>query len=116
MDGEENAIYSPGTNTERVNADTWYSAEWTWTPTVGLTGDIYIEWRAGESTTVQWMEYEGFTFDDPDVYIGLGSGGRTGAAGFTAFDNLSVTGTLIPEPTTALLGGIGFLFLLRRRR
>ena len=30
------------------------------------------------------------------------------------FDNLSVS--LIPEPSAALLGGLGFLFLLRRRR
>lgn len=33
-----------------------------------------------------------------------------------AFDNVRVTSALIPEPSTALLGGLGMLVLLRRRR
>lgn len=40
----------------------------------------------------------------------------TGAAKGYAFDNFSVDFTAIPEPAAALLGGIGMLFLLRRRR
>ncbi len=34
----------------------------------------------------------------------------------TFFDNVTVTGTVIPEPSTALLGGLSSLLLLRRRR
>lgn len=45
----------------------------------------------------------------------LGSGG-TGAVGTSSGDNLVFTGTVVPEPTTALLGGLGMLVLLRRRR
>lgn len=32
------------------------------------------------------------------------------------FDNIAFQGTLIPEPSSALLGGLGLLALLRRRR
>lgn len=32
------------------------------------------------------------------------------------FDNVRLTATAIPEPSTALLGGLGVLLLLRRRR
>ncbi len=97
LDGAEDNVYSPGTNTERVDPDRWYSTEFTWTPTNGLSGDVYVEWREGSSETVQWMAYEGFTFDNPEVWFGLGSGGRTGAAGDTRFDDVSITGTIIPE-------------------
>ncbi len=34
----------------------------------------------------------------------------------TNFDNVRLDGTLVPEPSTALLGGLGVLALLRRRR
>ncbi len=42
------------------------------------------------------------------------SEGGTGSR--TRFDNIALTGTIIPEPSTALLGGLGALLLLRRRR
>ncbi len=51
---------------------------------------------AGQSATFSWAS-EG------------GSGGRT------RFDNIALTGT-VPEPSAALLGGLGLLALLRRRR
>ncbi len=34
----------------------------------------------------------------------------------TFFDNVTITGTVVPEPSTALLGALGLLALLRRRR
>ncbi len=34
----------------------------------------------------------------------------------TNYDNVRLDGTLVPEPSTALLGGLGMLALLRRRR
>jgi hypothetical protein len=52
---------------------------------------------AGQSATFTWAS-EG------------GSGGRT------RFDNIALTGTVVPEPSAALLGGLGLLALLRRRR
>lgn len=33
-----------------------------------------------------------------------------------AFDNLAFVSTVVPEPSTALLGGLGLLALLRRHR
>jgi len=44
------------------------------------------------------------------------AGGGTGAIGTSAGDNLVFSGTVIPEPTTTLLGGLSMLALLRRRR
>lgn len=35
---------------------------------------------------------------------------------YTFFDNVTLTGTVIPEPSAALLGGLGMLALLRRHR
>lgn len=35
---------------------------------------------------------------------------------YTFMDNVTLTGTVIPEPSTALLSGLGMLVLLRRRR
>jgi len=104
LDGAENNIYDPGQNTASVSTETWYSGEFTWTPTNGLTGDVRIEWRAGESTTVLWMEYEGFTFDNPEVWFGLGSGGTTSTAGDTRFDNVSIEGfPILPSGTVIIV-------------
>lgn len=35
---------------------------------------------------------------------------------YTFIDNVTLTGTAIPEPSSALIGGLGVLALLRRRR
>lgn len=55
------------------------------------------------------------------TFNGTGSFGAIGFVGFSAdntaagqIDNFSLS--IIPEPSTALLGGIGMLLLLRRRR
>jgi len=54
-----------------------------------------------------------FTWDgDGTNYLALS--GYRGNNPDLAIDNFSVT--VVPEPTTALLGGLGMLFLLRRRR
>ena len=37
-------------------------------------------------------------------------------SGGSIFRNITVNGTVVPEPSTALLGGLGMLVLLRRRR
>jgi hypothetical protein len=43
--------------------------------------------------------------------------GADEAGNHTAIDNLSINGIVaVPEPSAALLGGFGFLALLRRRR
>lgn len=48
------------------------------------------------------------------VYIGVTFTGATNASGNNRLDNIQFTA--VPEPTTGLLGGLGMLVLLRRRR
>jgi hypothetical protein len=43
-------------------------------------------------------------------------GWNASSSGALRLDDLVATGTVIPEPSTALLGGIGLLALFRRRR
>jgi len=50
------------------------------------------------------------------VELGLGIIGGGGGDQQVAFDNVSLVYTPIPEPRAALLGGLGLLALLRRRR
>lgn len=44
------------------------------------------------------------------------SDGSNSATRIHLFDDVSLSGTVVPEPSTALLGGVGMLALLRRRR
>jgi MYXO-CTERM domain-containing protein len=59
---------------------------------------------------------DGFSFTADSVFriVGDNDGGGGGAP--LAMDDFSVTSDGIPEPTTALLGGLGLLAMLRRRR
>ncbi len=84
----------------------------------------FAAWGAGTSTT-------GAPADDTEAWdlSTLGTAGALPAGNITRigiygivrghrFDYVEVSGTLagIPEPSAALLGGLGFLCLLRRRR
>lgn len=53
-----------------------------------------------------------------NVYFRIVLAGSSSTSGNNRFDNILVEGTqtVIPEPSTALLGAIGALMLLRRRR
>lgn len=55
-----------------------------------------------------------FTSDGSDVSLALGSTGTGGDAIFALTNSLEITA--IPEPSAALLGMVGLLGLLRRRR
>lgn len=52
--------------------------------------------------------------DQATVYFRIVLDGATGTSGNNRFDNITVEG--VPEPSVALLGGLGLLGLLRRRR
>ena len=59
------------------------------------------------------------TFDDlnGDAFsLALGRTSNVGGAAFVIFDNVSIDVAVAPEPETALLGSLGILMLLRRRR
>lgn len=64
-------------------------------------------WDTWADTTLAGGESAIFTI----VFSGAAS-----VSNSSAFDNLAFQGTVIPEPSTALLGGFGILLLLRRRR
>ena len=74
--------------------------------------DSTPEWNK-TFTLVRWADTTDFVLDDFD-YTNLG-GGRTGT--FTLdTTNRTLSFTAIPEPRSALLGGLATLLLLRRRR
>jgi len=50
------------------------------------------------------------------TFVDSAQGNNNNAAFYTFIDNVTLTGTAIPEPSAALLGGLGVLCLLRRRR
>jgi len=74
----------------------------------------------GTGANGEWRRYShvistGLT-DTFQFRLGMGARGSGSNPTFHAWDNLVVSYEIIPEPSTALLGGIGGLFLLRRRR
>ena len=62
------------------------------------------------------ISYDGSAFTD-NVLVRFRNGGSAGADYRQFYDNIEITSTVgIPEPSAALLGGLGALMLLRRRR
>jgi MYXO-CTERM domain-containing protein len=51
-----------------------------------------------------------------NILLSFNSLATTAAAGTNRIDNISVTSAVVPEPSAALLGALGALGLLRRRR
>ena len=86
-------------------------------PLLGLTNVSFLgngqapNPAAGGSTegARAWGELSGLTSSDITISLPNGTGGnRASIAGFAI--------TAVPEPTTAVLGGLGLLAVLRRRR
>ena len=95
VDGSNNNNYEIVTNQ-------WNTATFTWTPTSGTTGDFTFSWVRPTNTTEPGFSITGYTFDTANAYFGFGTG-RSPAR----FDNISITGTLVPEPSVALVGLLG---------
>lgn len=94
----------------------WYNITFTWTPTSGTTGDFSA---TGSSTTTSsnWtVAFNGYTFDDNEAYFGFGAGDYFGNNTTVKYDNISITGTEVPEPGSMALLALGGLLLARRRR
>lgn len=98
-------------NTYRMDTGVWISATFSWTPTSGATGDFSFSWTYPAQPNRGPMTVTGYTFDSAEAFFGFGGGDTSGY-----FDNISITGTAVPEPAAALLGALGSLILLRRRR
>lgn len=73
-------------------------------------GDAQIDIYAGGSLFYTYTKTGGYT----DNFITLQGEGDGGGLSISQFDNFQVA--VIPEPGTALLGGLGLLALMRRRR
>lgn len=77
-----------------------------------LMGAIYGESYGGGSGT----EPEGFAGGAGFDTLGGGGGGGRSAVGGAGGDGVIYIAYLVPEPSAAVLGGLGMLALLRRRR
>lgn len=85
-------------------------------PIAGATYTI-IQTLTGSVSTNDFSESALFTWDSADAPALVGfdlAVQLVGSGNQPAYDNVSVA--IIPEPTAALLGSLGFLLLLRRRR
>ena len=101
-----------GNNQYRIDTNNWITASFSWTPTSGTTGDFSISWTYPAQPNRGPMTTTGYTFTSNEVYFGFGTGQPSTVV---SIDNINITGTAIPEPSVALLGGLGTLLLLRRR-
>ncbi len=83
------------------------------TQNVSFNGVLNLLFQSGFNTvgSIKIFEFDGYSGAFTSVVpTGL-------ASGFTAsFDNTTGIVTVVPEPASALLGGLGMLALLRRRR
>lgn len=85
-----------GTNSGNISLGDLATKNFDYTLSTMLTNDRTL--ATGESATFTW------TSTTPTINQRL------------RIDNFSISGELIPEPSSALLGGLGLLALLRRRR
>lgn len=103
-------------NSREITSNQWITVNFSWTPTSGTTGDIVFEWDdpvygPNPGPNSENLNYTGYTFTSSEAYFAFGTG-RSPAL----FDNISITGEPVPEASTAVLGLVGALALLRRRR
>jgi hypothetical protein len=95
----------------------WHAVTFSWTPTTGTTGTLdFTMTNQGNGATNSVSLTT--TLDSNDVYFAFGSAPSSGTiTSDSYFDNINITGTAVPEPTTtALLGLGGFALILRRRK
>lgn len=79
-----------------------------------LTG---IDWGSLDLNTPYTVISTSQTFSASDIgNFGIGNAALVGGGRSAYFDNGSLAVVVIPEPTATLLGGLGALLILRRRR
>lgn len=116
VDGTEATIQSK--SNFNYSDNTWYRVSFTWTATGAKTGDLAItstRWNGSSYVAHNSDTYSGFTFDSNEAFFGFGNVYNNDTSG-VSIDNISITGTLIPEPSTLALIGLGACMMIRRRR
>ena len=109
VDGDDTTkiVDGSGNNNFQIATGTWYSASFTWS---GATGNFSFSWGGTEGP----MAFTGYNLNSDEVHFGFGTTDDN-----ALFDNISITGTefsVIPEPSSVMLLGLGGLALLTRRR
>lgn len=114
VDGAATNLQSGGSNFNNTN--TWYRVGFTWTATGANSGNLAVtstRWNGSAFVSHGTYTYNGFTFDSNEAYFGF----TDLYAADTTFDNISITGELVPEPShLALIVVSSSCLLLRRRR
>ncbi len=96
----------------------WRTVTFSWTPTSGTTGDFEYTMTNQRNGGTNTVSRTGLTLASNEVFFAFGTAPSSGNITPTSYyDNINITGTeIIPEPSTALLGALGVLALMRRRR
>ena len=101
FDGADGALVSDSSNNRELHSNAWNQvSSFSWTPTSGLTGDFSITWTDPSYSGPENISYTGYTFDSDKAFFGFGTGRSPGR-----FDNISITGTLLPPPPLYSSGG-----------
>ena len=113
----ENAVLSyatRGTSTGFATHTLYYSTDdgATWTLRESHAANKTSTWAVH---TVAFGDVFKFTSGHEKNMIKFVVDGATNVSGNNRFDNILVTGTIVPEPTSLLLAGLGAVALLRRR-
>ena len=118
IDGSGSTVGSTGAIDYR-NVLEWHTVTFSWTPSTGTTGTFeytMTNQRGGATNSISRIT----TLDSNIAYFAFGSAPASGSLDTESyFDNINITGSVIPIPepsSTALIGLGGLAFILRRRR
>ena len=108
-----NTILSSGTLTGSATNYTWRKMDFVWVANGNGSGTFEISLSDYAGTT-NFSTSINYTFTNEDIQLGFGT---TATNSTSQFDNINVSSTAVPEPSSAtLLGFFAFCLILRRSR